>query len=316
MALALDLCWGEPPAGWHPVVWMGQVIGALERRAPAGDAPPAARLLYGVAVVGASIALFVLPARLLERVLWRAGWPGIVVLGALLKPAFAAGELFRATARVGDALGRDDLAGAREGLRSLVSRDTTSLSATLMAAAAIESVAENSSDSVVAPLFYYGLWGLPGAVAYRVVNTLDAMLGYRTPRYELLGKAAARLDDVANLVPARLTGALIVLAAPAAGGSVGAAAAALRRDHGRTASPNAGWPMAAAAGALGVTLEKVGQYRLNRGGREPGAVDVRRSIDLTRGALSLGLPLLVALLWRSTATSLWRAARRPSRKGG
>ena len=127
----------------------------------------------------------------------------------------------------------------------------------------------------------------------------------------LLQLPAARLDDVANLIPARLTGGLFVLAAPAAGGSAGSALAALRRDNGRTASPNAGWPMAAIAGALGVTLEKVDHYRLNATGREPGADDVRRAIELTRGALSLGLPLLVALISRPAATSLWRGAKRP-----
>lgn len=291
VALGADLLWGEPPNRAHPVVWMGRTIGALERWAPAGEAP---RLGYGAGMVLTGIGLFALPARLLERGMRRAGVPGMVALGLCLKPAFAVRELLRATARVADALAQEDLAGARTALGSLVSRDTATLPAPLLAAAAIESVAENSSDSVVAPLLYFGLWGLPGAVAYRMINTLDAMIGYRTTRHEQLGKAAAHLDDLANLLPARLSGLLFVLAAPAAGGAPASAWRAMRRDHGLTASPNAGWPMSAAAGALGVTLEKVGHYRLNSHGRQPGAADIRRALALTRTALLLGVPLVLA----------------------
>jgi adenosylcobinamide-phosphate synthase len=289
--------WGEPPAPVHPVVWMGKAIAALERLAPEGGHE--ARLVYGAGMVAVAVALFGLPAWALERALWGAGWPGAVALGLLLKPAFAVRALLQATSAVGDALCRDDLPGAREALRSLVSRETATLPAPLLAAAAVESVAENSSDSVVAPLFWYGVLGLPGAVAYRVVNTLDAMVGYRTPRHELLGKAAARLDDLANLLPARLTGLLFVLAAPIAGESAGLlrAMSVMGRDHRVTASPNAGWPMSAAAGALGVQLEKVGHYRLNSEGRLPVAADVRRALTLTRAALPLALPLLAGAVW-------------------
>jgi adenosylcobinamide-phosphate synthase len=295
IAVVADLLWGEPPAPVHPVVWMGRAIGALERLAPPGG--PGARLVYGAGMTGVAVALFGLPAWALERVLWRAGWPGAVALGLLLKPTFAVRALLRATSAVGDALCGDDLAGAREGLRSLVSRETATLPVPLLAAAAVESVAENSSDSVVAPLLWYGALGLPGAYAYRVVNTLDAMVGYRTARYEDLGKAAARLDDLVNLLPARLTGLLFALAAPAAGGSSGEALRVMSRDNRATASPNAGWPMSAAAGALGARLEKVGHYRLYPEGRLPDAGDVRRALTLSRAALALALPLLAGVVW-------------------
>jgi adenosylcobinamide-phosphate synthase len=292
-AIAVDLLWGEPPARAHPVVWIGKVIEALERRAPRG---PTARMAYGAWMVAAGVALFAVPAWHLERTLAPLGLPGAVALGLCLKPAFAIRELLRATERVRAALAQDDLRGAREALRSLVSRDTSALPAPLLAAAAIESVAENLGDSVVAPLFYYCLWGMPGAVAYRVVNTMDAMVGYRNERYEHLGKAAARLDDLANLVPARLAALLLVAAAPLAGCSVREAWRTLWRDHGIPASPNAGWPMSAAAGALGVQLEKVGQYRLNQAGRLPAAQDVARALALVRAALALGAPLLAAAM--------------------
>ncbi len=301
VALGVDVIGGEPPASIHPVVWMGRTIALLERRAPCGEGR---RLIYGAGMVALCAGLFVLPAWLLEQSLQRVRGQGgalgvalgTVALGLCLKPAFAVRALLRATADVGAALTAEDLPGAREALRSLVSRDTATLPPPLLAAAAIESVAENSSDSVVAPLFYFVLWGLPGAMAYRVVNTLDAMIGYRTPRYEHLGKVAAYLDDLANLLPARLTGLLFVLAAPAVGGRPVEAWRVMRRDHRLTASPNAGWPMSAAAGALGVTLEKAGCYRLNLQGRQPTGGDVWRALRLTRAALALGIPLLLGLV--------------------
>src|SRR5262249_33430479 len=160
-----------------------------------------------------------------------------------------------AATAVGSALRADDLRTARTRLRALVSRDTSTLDRDLVAAAAVESVAENLGDSFVAPLFWYAALGLPGAVAYRYVNTCDAMLGYRG-RYECLGKASARPDDMASWLPARLAAFLLVISAPLAGGDATAAWHVLRRDHRRTASPNAGWPMSAMAGALAVRLEK------------------------------------------------------------
>src|SRR4029077_2094874 len=154
--------------------------------------------------------------------------------------------------QVSRALARGDLAAARRGLASLCSRDPGALDGPARAAATIESLAENASDSVVAPLFYFALFGIPGAVFYRAVNTLDAMIGYHG-RYEYLGKAAARFDDLLNLIPARLTAGLLLAAAAVARANVWDGLRVLRRDHGAPASPNAGWPMAAMAGLLGVS---------------------------------------------------------------
>ncbi|HEU5315791.1 MAG TPA: CobD/CbiB family cobalamin biosynthesis protein, partial [Chloroflexota bacterium] len=195
VALTVDLLWGEPPAWTHPVVWMGKLINALERQAPEDEG---VRLAYGAGIVAVVAGCAAAVGSLIERAIGKSGMAGAVVLGVCLKPAFAVRELLRAAERVGAALEADDVAQAREWLRWLVSRETGDLGAPLLAAAAIESVAENASDSVVAPLLAFGAWGLGGAMAYRAVNTMDAMLGYRTPRYERLGKAAARLDDVVN----------------------------------------------------------------------------------------------------------------------
>jgi adenosylcobinamide-phosphate synthase len=178
--------------------------------------------------------------------------------------------LDRAVGQVQAALARGDLSEARRLLSwHLVSRPTAELRADEVAAAAIESLAENLSDSLVASLLAYLLGGLPGLAIYRFCNTADAMWGYRDQRYEYLGKAAARADDGLNLAPARITAALIALASQIVNGRGLLAWCVARRDHGGTASPNAGWPMAAMAGALDTTLTKRGHYMLGDGRRTP-----------------------------------------------
>lgn len=173
-------------------------------------------------------------------------------------------------------LERGDLPSARLALQSLVSRDRSHLTTELAAAAAIESLAENLSNSVVAPLLYYALLGLPGAALYRLCNTLDSMIGYRG-HYEYLGKVSARLDDILNLLPSRLTALLIIGLAPFFGGKRQTAWRIWRRDAGKTASPNAGHPMSAAAGALGVQLVKVGHYALGDNERVVSSADIKRA---------------------------------------
>ena len=164
----------------------------------------------------------------------------------------------------------------------LVSRDTSKLTESQVAAATIESVTENTSDSIIAPLFYYTLFGLPGAFAYRFANTADSMLGYHDAEREWLGKIPARLDDVLNYIPARLTAALFILVSWVSNGEATTATAIWRRDSRKTDSPNAGHPMSAGAGALGVELEKVGYYNLGEGQRPPQADDIPRSVRLMR----------------------------------
>jgi len=206
--------------------------------------------------------------------------------------------LMRAGGAVAQELEDGDLRAARCQLgRHLVSRDVSRLDEGLVAAAAIESLAENTSDSVVAPLFWYGLGGLPAALVYRFLNTADAQMGYRDPAREWLGKCAARLDDLANLIPSRLTALLIVAAAPFAGGSRGTARRTRRLDARRTASPNAGHPMSAAAGALGIELEKRGQYRLGEGLPQPRPHDIRRSQKLLSASIVLGVLTAVSALF-------------------
>lgn len=265
LALALDLLLGDPPNRFHPVAWMGRLIGWSEQRAPAGG--PTRRFVYGVALVLVGAAVCTLPVVLLLARAKRCGagvYVPVTVL--LLKSTFTYSGLARAAASVRCALQAGDLPEARRLVAwHLVSRDTSELSEELVAAAAVESVAENVTDGVIAPLLYFLLVGVPGAWAYRFLNTCDSMLGYHDPEHEYLGKFAARLDDLLNWLPARLTALLMAVAAWLAGEDAPGAWRTMWAQHGRTASPNAGWTMGAMAGALNVTLEKVGYYRLEGG---------------------------------------------------
>ena len=270
-AVVIDLALGEPPTPLHPVVWLGRLQAGLRRGAPRH---PAGAFLWGLGMALLGPVGFAGGCWFLLRVL---PGPLSVLVGIFfLKSSFAIRGLSRAAGDVNAALKAHDLPGARHALRSLVSRDTSSLPPSLLAAAAIESLGENTSDSVVGPLLCFAIGGVPAAVAYRAINTLDSMIGYRGET-EWLGKAAARLDDVVNLIPARLTALLtIVVSGPARR----SAAAVWSRDRGKTESPNAGHAMAAFAGALGVVLEKRGLYQLGLGLREPEVADIERAIRL------------------------------------
>ncbi|HEU4734837.1 MAG TPA: adenosylcobinamide-phosphate synthase CbiB [Kofleriaceae bacterium] len=292
LALALDAAFGEPPDALHPVAWLGTgaacVLRAAPRTGPLRQLGFGAIVALGIPLGCAAAASWVLAAA--------ARWPALELASAVLlvKPTFALRALGEAGERVRRALAAGDLAGARRRLASLCSRDPSTLDAPRLAAATIESLAENTSDSLVAPLFYLAVLGVPGAVGYRAVNTLDAMIGYRG-RYEYLGKAAARLDDLANLVPARLTAALLVVAAALTGRDAAGAARIAWRDGGRTQSPNAGRPMAAMAGLLGVTLEKVDHYQLGDG-PAPSAATIALAWRAARVAAALAAALALLTL--------------------
>lgn len=289
MALALlwDVTLGDPPNRYHPVAWCGRAIAAARRLAPTqGRMSP---LLFGLGVTflgGAALtALGAGASRALARL---PRWAALPVEALLLKQTLALRGLVLAAREVARPLAAGDLPRAQTALAwHLVSRDTTALDTPRVAAAAVESVAENASDGVIAPLVAYAIGGLPAAWVYRWVNTLDAMWGYRDAQREWLGKAPARLDDGLNWLPARLTAWLLIGAAPS--GARGRAWAVWRRDRALTASPNAGQPMSAAAGALGVELEKPGAYRLGAGLPLPDAATIEQSAGLLGRAVTLFL---------------------------
>ncbi|GAA3441311.1 cobalamin biosynthesis protein [Planomonospora venezuelensis] len=293
--VALDALLADPRRG-HPVALFGRAAAALEKR------------LYGDARANgaAHVALCVGSAALLGVAAGRVRHP--LARGAVSAVAtwsvLGGTTLGREGAAMAAFLESGDLAGARGRLPHLCGRDPSHLEEAGLARATVESIAENTSDAVVAPLLWGAVAGVPGLLAYRAVNTLDAMVGHRDARYTRFGWAAARLDDVANAVPARLTGLLTVLAAPVAGGSARRAAAVLRRDGHRHPSPNAGRCEAAFAGALDVTLGGTNVYgsrvehRPEMGdGRKPEVRDIRRSVRLARavGFAAAGLAVLVAL---------------------
>lgn len=263
LALVLDLTLGEFPHPLHPVVWMGKIISLQARLAPRHG--HRTQLVYGVVIVLLTLALFTLPAYFILTYLQSLNTIAYVLVAALLfKPSFALKELRQVALRIKGLLQAGELIPARQETQSLVKRDTRQLDEPHVVSATLESIAENTSDSVVAPLFYFLFLGVPGAIAYRVVNTFDAMIGYHG-QYEYLGKFAARLDDALNFIPSRLSGLLLVAAAYLDRQDGRNAWQVMQRDHSRTESPNAGWPMSAIAGALNVQLEKIGYYTLGRG---------------------------------------------------
>jgi adenosylcobinamide-phosphate synthase len=287
-ALAFDVLLGDPPNRFHPTAWMGSLIRFLLRFRPHGNS--FLEFLYGILILFIGLSLTVgvgLGITYLASLLPL--WAGIVLQALFLKMTISLRGLDRAAKEVHTALQNNDLPEARRLLSwHLVSRDTSQLDESKVAAAAIESVAENASDGTIAPLFFYAIGGLPAAFAYRFANTADSMLGYRDVEREWLGKFPARLDDVLNFIPARLTGLLIILAAALSGGSLMNAWRIMRRDSSVTASPNAGVPMSAMAGALGVELEKVDHYQLGKGLRQPNTDDLLRARRLLSIAVILG----------------------------
>ena len=293
--------WLADPRRGHPVAgfgWCATGLEALTYR----DNRAAGVVHTAVLVAGVAGAAAVAQNRLGTR------WVQAALTAAATWVALGGTTLARTGAAMADLLDADDTEAARELLPSLCGRDPSALDGPGLARAACESVAENTSDAHVAPLLWVAVAGVPGVLAYRAVNTLDAMIGNRSARYVRFGWAAARLDDVANYVPARLTGALVLICAPLAGGSPARAARAWRHDAARHPSPNAGIPEATFAGALGVRLGGPTQYRYQLqirptlgDGPAPGVADLRRAVRLSLlvQAAALAATLVISAAFRS-----------------
>jgi adenosylcobinamide-phosphate synthase len=262
-ALLLDALTGEAINTWHPVAWLGKLISLELKLEPTQG--PRRQLLFGAAIVIMTCIVITAPVWIgLESLLSLNLLAYILVSAYLLKNTFSLRGLWQAVEDVRLCLQRNDVAAARHRAKSLVSRDTSNLSHEQLVSAAVESCAENLCDSFIAPLFYFAILGLPGAIIYRIVNTFDAMIGYHG-RWEYTGKAAARLDDALNFIPARLSALLIVAASGICRADAGGSWRTMLKQHGRTASPNAGWTMGSMAGSLGVELEKCGEYTFSGG---------------------------------------------------
>lgn len=290
MALLVDWRWGEPPTWAHPVVGMGRYLGLFRLTrlpAAAGFLAGALAWLVGAALAGFA-ALWLEGVVLLWLQPWQSAWRlglAALAIGLLLKPLLAWRMLADEVMAVEQALATSLPAG-RERLARLVSRDTTALTETEVREAALETLAENLNDSVIAPLFWFAIAGLPGAAVYRFANTADAMWGYRDER-EWCGKWAARADDLLSWLPARLTALLL---GPTS-------LPALWREARRTPSPNSGWPMAAMALRLDRRLAKPGVYVLHAEGQPVRAGDAAAACALAQRAMLAGAVLIAAFAW-------------------
>lgn len=284
LAALIDRWWGEPPVAAHPVVWMGRYLEWAGRRLPSLQAPLALTLgtfywLGGAVVVGL---LYTLAGHALKPL---PPWVQIMLTAVLLKPLFALRMLLDEVGAVGRSL-RQGIESGRSRLATIVSRDTTTLSEDEVRESAMESLAENLSDSLIAPLFWFLVLGLPGAAVYRFANTADAMWGYRG-RWEWAGKFAARADDLLNIVPARLTALALLLMRSRRWRLL----SALQSEAGRTPSPNSGWPMAALALGLDVRLRKPGSYTLNATARSPTESDFEAALHVATFTAWIGVVL-------------------------
>ncbi|WP_375453875.1 adenosylcobinamide-phosphate synthase CbiB [uncultured Methylobacterium sp.] len=307
LALAIEAGAGYPDALYralgHPVTWIGRLIAALDRRLNRGF--PAARRAAGVVALGLLLGVVGIAALGLTAAAGLAGpVAGIAVLAVLAASLPAQRSLHQHVARVAAGLREDGLPGGRSAVAMIVGRDPQTLDEAGICRAAIESLSENFSDGIVAPAFWIGLGGLPGGALYKAINTADSMVGHRTPRHEAFGWAAARLDDLVNLPASRLTALLIVAAAARhRGASPAGAWEAVWRDARRHRSPNAGWPEAAMAGALGLRLAGPRVYDgvtvrdawMGGGRAEAGPADVERALAVYRTAC--------LLLWLLTAVA-------------
>jgi adenosylcobinamide-phosphate synthase len=307
LALLIEAMVGYPDrlvrAIGHPVMWIGQPIGMLERLLNHESASNASRRWAGALALLIVLIVVAALAMAVERSLPL--FPGGIVIVALVASALLAQRsLYQHVERVAHALEHGGLAASRAAVSHIVGRDPDALDEAGVARAAIESLAENFSDGIVAPAFWMVLAGLPGAAVYKAINTADSMIGHRTPRHEAFGFAAARLDDLVNLPASRLTALLIVAAAAiTAGASPAAAWRAVLRDAPRHRSPNAGYPEAAMAGALGLALAgprvyggvEVADALMGDGRRDATAADIRAALTLYVRADAILIALIAML---------------------
>jgi adenosylcobinamide-phosphate synthase len=302
VAIAIDAVLGWPERLFlligHPVTWLGRVIDRVDDACNRNSDSSAFRRVAGIMATLFLIALPTALAWIVEMQL-TTDWSRIVIAGILAWPFVALRSLHDHVAAVAQPLQSGNIDAARSAVARIVGRDPAGLDETGIARASIESLAENTSDGVIAPVFWGVIFGLPGLVGYKAINTLDSMIGHRTPRHEDFGWAAAQIDDVANFIPARLTGFVFAVLAPRPASAI----SCMVEDAHRHRSVNAGWPEAAVAGALGVRLSGPRIYDgsladepwLNGGARDPLAADVTQALKLYRRAMWLTAAVLVIL---------------------
>jgi adenosylcobinamide-phosphate synthase len=311
VAVAIEAAVGYPDAVYraigHPVSWIGRVIAWCDEAWNLPSLPDEERKWRGIYTLVLILAISLGCGAILEGVLSYLlhGFLALLVAAVIGSTMLAQRSLHAHVAAVASALEKDGIEAARHAVSQIVGRDTRALDEPAISRAAIESLAENFSDGVVAPLFWMTVAGLPGAFAYKAINTADSMIGHKTPRHLAFGWASARLDDLVNLPASRLSAVWLAgAAALLPDASVGEAMATVRRDAGYHRSPNAGWPEAAMAGALGIRLSGPRIYNgvpveerwVGEGRADIGARDIRRALELYNAACGLQIATLVVIV--------------------
>ncbi|MGN6097883.1 MAG: adenosylcobinamide-phosphate synthase CbiB [Bosea sp. (in: a-proteobacteria)] len=308
LALTIEAAFGYPQRFYaaigHPVTWIGRLIGMLDRGLNREDASFKARKAMGVLALLLLLAVIIILSELAQRLCLSFGLLGLIPLALIASTLIAQRSLYEHVARVAEGLEQDGLEGGRKAVAMIVGRNPQTLDEAGVSRAAIESLAENFSDGIIAPAFWLGVGGLPGIAAYKAINTADSMIGHRTPRHLAFGWAAARLDDLVNLPASRLTALLLIVSAAFdRSANAEGASQAVKRDAGKHRSPNAGWPEAAMAGALGLRLAgprvygetRIEDHWMGDGRTEANAADIRRALALYKRSCGL-LWALAALL--------------------
>ncbi len=300
LALLIDLVLGEYPDRIHPTIGIGKMILYLKKKAK----HPNPHVEKANGVLMALIIMLVAALPVFALLFWLRSLPFpigeilyIVVGAVLFKATFAVSGMGQYTKPIAAALSRNDLDGARKWLPYIVRRDPNSLNERQIISAAVESIAESTTDGITAPFFFYAIFGVPGAFAYRVINTLDSMVGYKNAEYRNIGWFSAKMDTITNYVPARLTAYLMVASAGLLGHDWRESWRILQRDKHKTASPNAGFTISAMAGALKIQLEKQGYYKL---GDDHGSIsheDIGRALRvMTLTAVLFGLVVVLPVV--------------------
>lgn len=276
LAIIFDRIIGELPESIHPTVWIGKLIAFLENIFKSTNCKNKYRdFLFGSLATFITLLVVGVIAFFVDKCIMLLPSPlNYIIYGFLLSTTIGYKSLFEFCKKPIEYIKNGDLEGARKAVQHIVSRDALKLDKEHVLSAAVESLSENITDSIIGALFYAIFFGLPGAFVYRAINTLDAMIGYKNEKYLWYGKLAARLDDIANFIPSRIAGILLIITAPFYKGDVKKAIYGFLKEANKVPSPNSGYTMATLANALNITLEKIGYYKLGSG-----KIDVEKSLN-------------------------------------
>ncbi|MEM3526364.1 MAG: cobalamin biosynthesis protein [Candidatus Jordarchaeaceae archaeon] len=299
IAIAIDYVLGEPPKKVHPTRWMGNLIYWIDKRLPRGRSR--IEKLSGIFLATFVILIFtiftIIVLSLVKFFLGKIAW--MILSAYLFKSAFALNDMKKHIHPIANEIINKNLNGARQQVSRIVGRDVSKLDEPHILSAAVESVAESIPDGFFSPLLFFAFFGVPGAIFYRTINTLDSMVGYETEKHKNVGWFSARLDDLANWLSARVSVPFIALASKLLGADWRNCLKIVKRDHGKTKSRNSGWPMAAMAGALNVQLEKIGYYKLGEEYPFPGLEETNKSLKIMETSCILFLFMMspIAILF-------------------